>query len=78
MQGAGYSTGGRNVSETAEDDAAIAVQARMKREQAVIEALEGIRAELRTLPSRIVWLYVAVMIWIWIIGGVILGLMISR
>ena len=66
------------MSETAEDDAAIAAQARMKREQAVIEALEGIRTELRTLPSRIVWLYVAVMIWIWIIGGVILGFLLSK
>jgi hypothetical protein len=66
------------MSETTEDDAVEIAAARAQREQAIVAALEGIRAELHTLPSRIVWLYVAVMIWIWIIGGVILGLMISR
>lgn len=72
------SPNGGIMSETTEDDAIEAAAVRAQREQAIIAALEGIRAELHTLPSRIVWLYVAVMIWIWIIGGVILGLMISR
>jgi hypothetical protein len=49
-----------------------------RHEKAVIECLEAIRAEIHSLPSRIVWLYVAVMIWLWILAGVIISLVLLK